>query len=62
MDNEICFRKFIASIMTIFLAISIANIGVNIIVSTQSDVNSDTNFWSFLFLVHFLHIKSVNIN
>ena len=43
MDNEICFRKFIASIMTIFLAISIANIGVNIIASTQSDVNSDTN-------------------
>ena len=43
MDNEICFRKFIESIMTIFLAISIANIGVNIIVSTQSDVNSDTN-------------------
>ena len=43
MDNEICFKKMIASIMTIFLAISIANIGVNIIASTQSDVNSDTN-------------------
>lgn len=43
MDNEICFKKFIATIMTIFLAISIASIGANIIASTQSDVNSDTN-------------------
>lgn len=49
MDNEICFKKFIATIMTFFLTISIVSIGANIIASTQSDVNSDTNtseIWS----------------